>query len=484
MENMIRVLIIEDFDADALFLLREIKKGGYEVISVQIENESQLISELNTKEWDIVFTDYMLPQYDGISALKVINKLKPDLPCIMISGKAGEENAVEAMKAGATDYLMKNNYSRLLPAIKRELNESRIKKEKKIIEEQFKEKEQLYFESESRIRSLIEQNNDIIFTLDAQENLTSINPIGEKLITGTFNGKIPIKSFILNESYKKLRNEINKSVINNQTFFIQEINLFSRNGILLTLELILRIYYQNAKIKEIFGIARNITESKLYQNEVLSKIIEAEETQKRKFAEELHDGLGALLSTINIYVGLLMKKEKNTKQREEYLVNLKSLVNEAVSDVRYFVNTLATNVLNDFGLVTAIKLFCDKINITSKDLITFLYPKKRIEIFRIIEINFYRIILELINNSMKYSKATKIEIEMIDDEKKIILKYSDNGIGFEFEKVLKSDLSGSGIKNIFARIDSLNGICDYQSTVKSGTKVTIYVLKNLNKLIN
>ncbi len=481
MENKIRVLIIEDTDSDALLLLKEIQKGGFEVYYKQIEKEDQLKQELKELEWDIVFADYMLPQYDGINALKLIKEVKPDLPCIMLSGKAGEENAVEAMKAGAVDYILKDNFSRLLPALKRELNEVRIKKEKKIIEQQLKEKEEQFRESENRIRNLIEQNDDIIFTLDSKENLVSINPIGEKLITGKFERSVPIKEFLSIESYKNLRIAVRKSFLNRETFFVQEINLFSINATLLTLELILNIYYQENKIKEIFGIARNITKSKLSQNEALSKVIEAEERQKKLFAQELHDGLGALLSTINIYVGLLMKTEKSRKQRKEYLENLKSLVNEAVTDVRYFVDTLAPNVLNDFGLVTAIKSFCDKVNATSKGLIKFKEPKRRIEILKIIEINFYRIILELINNSLKYSESTKISIEIIDEKDHVILNYSDNGKGFDVNEVLNTNLSGMGIKNIIARINSLNGTCDFKSNFGSGTQIAINVLKNLNK---
>ena len=338
-------------------------------------------------------------------------------------------------------------------------------------------------DNERRIRDLIGQSNDVIFTLDTDENLTSINPIGEKLITGKFGGKTPVMEFVPEETFRKVKTAFINAYKRHKNYIVQEIDLVSRTGALITLEVNLSAYLKNNKIYEVFGIARNITRSKLMQNQVLSLVIEAEERQKKMFAEELHDGLGSLLSTINIYVGLLQKKNKTQQERDEYLENLRKLVHEAVSNVRFFVNSMTPNVLNDFGLVRAVKIFCDKINTTSKGLITFTEPAAELQLNKIIEINFYRIVLELINNSMKYSQAGEINIVLEDLGDKLALHYSDNGKGFDLEQVMNAKVSGMGVKNIHARINSLNGKCEFASSPGGGTRVTATVHKNLDKVL-
>ncbi|MEI6766577.1 MAG: PAS domain S-box protein [Bacteroidota bacterium] len=331
-------------------------------------------------------------------------------------------------------------------------------------------------QSENRFRSLFEKNNDVIFTFDSKEALKSINPIGEKLITGKITPSTKLQTILTAESYRKLKNSLNKAYSVKEKYCSEEIEMFARNGNILSFQLSFSITYYNDKPLELFGIARNITQNILFQNQVLSKIIETEEREKKSFAEELHDGLGALLATINIYVTMLQKPEKTKEQKEAYLEQLKKLVHEAVTNIRLFVNTLTPNVLSDFGLVTAAKLFVDKINITRPGLIEFDSPAKFPRFDKIIEINLYRILLELINNTMKYAEASSIKIKLSLKGKKLLLHYEDNGKGFDIEGILASNYSGMGVKNLFARVKSLNGIVDYISTPGKGTRVDIEVV--------
>jgi PAS domain S-box-containing protein len=329
--------------------------------------------------------------------------------------------------------------------------------------------------SESRFTSLFEQNNDIVFTLNHREMLTSINPIGEKLITGKFEPGIKIGQFLAPDSYRKLHHTFLETIRMRQNYCAGEMEVYTRNGKLLTFQAGFSLTYIGNKLYEIFGIARNITENKMLQNQVLSKIIETEEKEKKAFAEELHDGLGSLLSTINIYVGLLRKKEKSEADRDVYLKELHNLVNDAVANVRNYANSLTPNVLNDFGLISAVTLFGEKINTTQPGLVTFDFPATEITISRIIEINIYRILLELMNNSMKYSNANSIRISIHEDGAHLRVSYSDNGKGFDLEKVLTSEVSGMGIKNIYTRVSSLNGTCELYSQNGKGVRVEISI---------
>jgi diguanylate cyclase (GGDEF)-like protein len=117
----LRLLIIEDNPDDEALVLRAIRKGGFNVEHVRVESRDDLLTVLRNKDWDIVLSDYQMPDFNGLTALKIVKDRNKDLPFIIVSGTIGEEVAVEAMRSGAQDYLMKDNLTRLVPAIRREL---------------------------------------------------------------------------------------------------------------------------------------------------------------------------------------------------------------------------------------------------------------------------------------------------------------------------------------------------------------------------
>ncbi len=141
MRELVRTLIVEDSEDDALLIINEIKKGGYEVYYEKVETATSMTIALNERKWDIVLSDYSMPHFNGIKALEVLKKSGIDIPFIIISGLIGEEVAVEVMKAGAHDYIMKNNLKCLLPTIEREIRKSKIKANNKQLKEKLKETE-------------------------------------------------------------------------------------------------------------------------------------------------------------------------------------------------------------------------------------------------------------------------------------------------------------------------------------------------------
>ena len=128
----LRLLMIEDNPDDEALVLRAIRKAGFNVEHVRVDNRDDLLTALRNKDWDIVLSDYQMPEFNGLAALKIVKERDKDLPFIIVSGTIGEEVAVEAMRSGAHDYLMKDNLARLAPAIRRELadaNERRALRE-------------------------------------------------------------------------------------------------------------------------------------------------------------------------------------------------------------------------------------------------------------------------------------------------------------------------------------------------------------------
>src|SRR5438309_2483678 len=159
MTEPLRILIAEDSEADAELVQRELKRGGLDFLSRRVQTEADFRRELDEFRPHLVISDFSMPQFSGRTALAIARESQADVPFIFISGTIGEDVAVEMMKAGADDYVMKNNLARLLPALERELREAEVRRARRAAEEALRQ-------SEVKFRELIEQASDGIFLTD------------------------------------------------------------------------------------------------------------------------------------------------------------------------------------------------------------------------------------------------------------------------------------------------------------------------------
>lgn len=123
--------MIEDSEDDSQLILHEIKRSGYEVEFERVETAGKLLSALMRQSWDIVLCDYSLPKFSAPQAISLIKSSGYDIPLIIISGTIGEETAVDSLKAGAQDFIIKGNLARLVPAIEREIQDAKIRQEQR-----------------------------------------------------------------------------------------------------------------------------------------------------------------------------------------------------------------------------------------------------------------------------------------------------------------------------------------------------------------
>lgn len=155
MSQSLRVLVVEDSEDDADLMLRELRRGGYQVDFERVETARTMSAALDRREWDIVISDHVMHGFNGLEALSLFKKKGLDLPFIIVSGMIGEEIAVGAMKSGAHDYIMKDKMARLVPAVERELREAAVRRARR-------EADLALRESEERFRQLAE-NIDLAF---------------------------------------------------------------------------------------------------------------------------------------------------------------------------------------------------------------------------------------------------------------------------------------------------------------------------------
>lgn len=148
MDLALRVLCVDDSEDDTLLLIRALKSGGYEPKYLRVDTAPEMEAALKGETWDIVLADYSMPQFSAPDALNVLKKVNPDIPFIIVSGAIGEEIAVSALKEGAKDFINKDNLTRLIPAIQRELRETEVRRQREQAEAEKKNIEEQLFQAQ------------------------------------------------------------------------------------------------------------------------------------------------------------------------------------------------------------------------------------------------------------------------------------------------------------------------------------------------
>ncbi len=229
-------------------------------------------------------------------------------------------------------------------------------------------------------------------------------------------------------------------------------------------------------IQKIFKYMKRVEDSRRQTEKMfLNTIIQTEEKERKRFAKDLHDGLGPLLSTVKMSVSSLSQMKHDEASRE-IVENTELVINEAIKSLKEISDNLSPHVLNNFGLVRALNNFSNKINITKTIRINLESNLKDERFDSNVEVVLYRVVCELINNTIKHAKAKKIDISLTKADDYLTIVYQDDGKGFNVAKVIEQPASsGMGFSNIYSRINSLKGEINIESEHKKGTWVTIKV---------
>jgi K+-sensing histidine kinase KdpD len=172
MSKPLHVLIIEDSENDAILLMRELRRSGYTPIYQRVDNANDLRVSLSKEQWDVIISDFVMPQFSGLEALRLVREKGLDIPFIVTSGKISDDTAVAAMKAGASDYIMKDNLTRLGPAIEREIQEAIVRREREKASKALLEREE-----ELRVLKKVDQLKDEFIGLVSHELRTPLTVV-------------------------------------------------------------------------------------------------------------------------------------------------------------------------------------------------------------------------------------------------------------------------------------------------------------------
>lgn len=295
MKIPLKVLIVEDSKDDAELLLYALKQSGYQPSYALVQNASGMRSQLERQQWDLIVSDYVIPGFGGMSALQVLQDSGQEIPFIIVSGKIGEDVAVEALQAGAHDYLLKDRLTRLGPAIDRALKDASQKRKRK-------QAEQALRESEERYRRLVESCPEAMF-ITSDSKIAFANPAAVSLLAA--NSPVDLIGKVLldfvDPNYRDLVEEHLRQTLEGLDGPLLEEKIIRMDGTPVLVESIARrIHYHGEAAVQI--LCRDVSSRKHLEQQLLN-------AQKMEAVARLAGGVANdfnnLLTVITGYSGLI-----------------------------------------------------------------------------------------------------------------------------------------------------------------------------------
>jgi PAS domain S-box-containing protein len=348
------------------------------------------------------------------------------------------------------------------------LNESNVLLAKEIADRELTE-HQLTL-SEIKFRNVFNIISDGIVLLNQSFTIIDIND-GMVKMTG-----LP-KESLLNRPFDSLFSDTSKlqdilhkkhsqtSIFNNNE---HQVKTLDKNETI-PVEINLLPFQTDPEIKYI-ALLKNITDTKENEIKIMNAVISSEEEERLRIARDLHDGLGPYLSAAKLYIQSMELSEVDSKS-VQIKNKLSELMNLSISSIREISGNLGSHVLRSLGLRAALQSYIEKIN-PEGDIHFEMTIPDHYPLVENVEMALYRVLAELIINSVKYGSPGEISIALLDSPRKVTFKYKENGIGFNLQEALEKQ-KGMGLYNIHSRIHALGGIVDFHSRPGKGVSVSI-----------
>ncbi len=430
--TILRVLIVEDSVHDTELLLRDLRRTGYVVTHERVDTRTAMLNALEKSEWDIVISDYQMPHFNALEALAILKDSERDLPFLVVSGAIGEETAVEAMRAGAHDYLMKGKLQRLLPAIERELREAKIRAQRA-------ETELALYASEEKFRFMFEHTPVPMWVVEA----TSLGflEVNEAAVAGYGYSRKEFLQMTLPQL--QAPDSQMQPLLSSAHRTIGETKHKLKNGNVIEVEIHSDALELNGKNVVVF-ISQDITQHKQTERE----LIRARETAleayrlKSEFLTNVSHEIRTPLNGIIGMTGLLLKSALPNKEKE-WAEIIRSSGDALLSIV---------NQVHDFSRAESGKIEFEKLDFNLMDLIRktsaiFSYAAKNKKIQLVVHPpsdrplhvhgdpeRLRQVLMNLLDNALKFTHQGEVRVlvdKLSEDDDNIMLKISvrDTGIG-------------------------------------------------------
>lgn len=472
-ESLRNVLVVDDNEGN-LLLIEKLLKNKYNVITALSADIALIL--LNQHKIDLILLDIMMSGINGFEFCQILKSdhKTNDIPIIFLTARTDSESIVQGFELGAVDYITKpfNKYE-LLAKVK---NHVRLKQSKELIKQELIERlhaESKIKEQEVTLKTILENSYDCIIIYDTDRKIINANISSLQKLGYTNDEILNLKIEDILIDGKRIIDEFNK-IVEHENHSTIESFLKSKNDKLIEVEVNINTVKVSGK-KVVLSIIRDITDRKQLERKIVSAIFNTEEKERARFSKDIHDGLGALLSSINIYLNIILSQDLTQAEFENFLIYTKGLVDETITSVHEIANNLRPTVLTRFGLIESLNSFINKLNITGKIKIDFHYNDLSQNLENELEIIIFRILNELINNTLKHSNAKYIYVSLKSIKNKLSLQFTDDGIGFDVDSYLNKNLKEGGLANIISRINSIEGKINIKSTPNEGVKINIEI---------
>lgn len=498
--NPIFILIVEDSVDDTDLIHLQLQKDGLNAALTRVETESEFRKALSEETWDLILSDYSLPEFDGLSALKIVQELGLDIPFILISGKIGEDIAVQAMKKGAHDYIIKDNLNRLVPAIKRELKEASIRSEHRQTQEERK-----------LLINVLESSLNEVYIFDIETlrfvyaNDAALNNLGyteEEIAKFT---AAEINPNIADEEYKTVIKSLQESGDLNKIFVTEHLR---SDGSRYPIEVQFSLIEHNNNISAgMIGI--DLTNQKrdqniIWQQKKLARELQQQSEYKSAFLANMSHELRTPLNTIILLSDLMQKnREENLSKDQIYKLNvikrssdhLLELINQVLDlskveagQLQFELDTVQLTELKQsleqiFQPIAEEKGLHFEVSISESDD----YPESIITD----SLRLRQTLKNLLSNSFKFTESGSVTLTIFKAENdQVAFRVKDTGIGIPknkqkliFRSFQQADSStsrnfgGTGLGLSIAKefSESLGGSIALQSKKNEGAEFTVFL---------
>ena len=464
----IKILVVEDSIQDFVLIENELKDSGLNFTSKLVAIEEDFLKELIDFKPDIILSDYSLPVFNGLSALDIRNRNSPETPFIFVSGMIGEEFAVETLVKGATDYVFKNNLTKLNPAVERVLKESEEHKKRLAAEETLKK-------SEKKYRYIVENAREGILTIDTTNIVTYLNPYLAKMLGYKGNEMIGknLKSFL----------EENETISNPEGFKTYENSVKQENKYIFKKKDDTKIYTsvesspiqdKNNNYTGAIALITNITVQVKAENKLKSSL-----NEKDVLLHEIHhrvkNNMQIISSLLNLQCEFVdNKKAVNLLKESQNRVKSMAMIHENLYKSEDLTHINFSDYI--FNLVSNLFFSYNIDNTQIKPIL----ETENVNLNMETAIPCGLIISEIVSNSLKYAFPNGRKGEILISLKKIKNNYQliiqDNGIGIP-EEIEFDKLESLGLKLVFQLTTQINGKIEINRSNGTEFKILFNELK-------
>ena len=461
----LRFVLLEDNVNDAELIQLELARNGVQVDWAHAASRDSFVKALQTPEGppDLILADYTLPGFDGLSALKLVLENCPDVPFIFVSGSLGEERAIEALKSGATDYVLKDRLQRLPAVVTRALTEARERRERRSAEAALEEQRLL-------LSTLIDSLPEIVYAVDTQSRLTVVN----RALLDTLRKKREavlgrrLSEVWPEETIVEIEAQADNLLRTGKALTDQERAWITPDGSVRWFTFTHVPLRDHNTVVGLVCTVREITNQKALEQEIL----EISNREQRRLGSDLHDGLGQELTGLSLLLkGLEMQLAREADQYLSQITKISDQLARAIQSTRSLARGLAPVNLERGGLPEALKHLAARCTDMYSMETTFTYGGQKLpELEEGAATHLYRIAQEATTNAARYARASSITIDLRASGRKLQLTITDNGIGLSAG--LAQGRPGMGLKIMEYRARMLGGTIVFDEP-DQGTRIVL-----------